>query len=425
MSRLEKIDYPFLNQEIYFRYMDNGMKVYYLLKKGFQERLAMLTIDFGSVDTNITIDSNPKNYSSGIAHFLEHQLFRDKKGEDVGNHFTNMGSDSNAYTTFDQTTYFFSTVESFEESLQLLLDFTSSLHIDEESINKEKAIIEQEIAMYQDDPDFRLYSGVLTNLYPDTPLSSDVAGTRESIKELSLLDLKENFDTFYRPDFKTLILVGDFDVKVVDRIVRKKETRRRKTLPEILRFPLKLSKPITKSSIQMDVTTPKLALGFRGQIRPELSLVEQKLALRLFLAMLFGWTSQRYQEWYDKGKIDDSFDIEIEISNRFSFVILMLDTEQPIATGTQLRKNLTNIRENKDINQEHLITIKNEIYGEFIRSLDNIEELGHQFLQYQDDEYSYFDFPHLLTKLDLETIVTFGKHFFNFAEKTEFIVFPK
>lgn len=279
--------------------------------------------------------------------------------------------------------------------------------------------------MYQDDPDFRLYSGVLANLYPNTALATDVAGTKESIRELSISDLQENFEAYYRPDFKSLVLVGDFDVKLVDRIVRKRETRRRKTLPEIERSAIERFKPIVKSSIQMDVAVSKLALGFRGQMIEGLSLVEQKLALRLFLAMLFGWTSQRYQDWYDKGKIDDSFDIEIEISDRFNFVILMLDTEQPIAMANQLRKNLTNVRKNKDLNHNHLSTVKNEIYGEFIRSLDNIEDLGHQFLQYQDDNYSYFDFPDLLKKLNLEAVLTIGEHFFEKADRTEFIVFPK
>lgn len=425
MSRLEKIDYPFLNQEIYYRHMNNGMKVYYLPKKDFQEQTAILTVDFGSIDKKFTINGVEREFPAGIAHFLEHQLFEGSEGQDVGNEFTLKGSESNAYTTFDKTSYFFSTVESFENSLDMLLEFTSSLHVSQKSIDKERGVIEQEISMYQDDSDFRLYSGALANLYPNTALATDVAGTKESIRELSISDLQENFEAFYRPDFKSLVLVGDFDVKLVDRIVRKRETRRRKTLPEIERSAIERFKPIVKSSIQMDVAVSKLAVGFRGQMIEGLSLVEQKLALRLFLAMLFGWTSQRYQDWYDKGKIDDSFDIEIEISDRFNFVILMLDTEQPIAMANQLRKNLTNVRKNKDLNHNHLNTVKNEIYGEFIRSLDNIEDLGHQFLQYQDNNYSYFDFPDLLKKLNLEAVLAIGEHFFEKADRTEFIVFPK
>lgn len=425
MSRLEKIDYPFLNQELYYRYMNNGMRVYYLPKKDFQERSAILTVDFGSIDTEFTKNGEPKRNPAGIAHFLEHQLFETRDGEDIGNQFTKLGSESNAYTTFDRTSYYFSTVDTFERSLELLIEFTSDLQIDQSSIDKEKGIIEQEIAMYQDDPDFRLYSGALSNLYPDTPLANDVAGSKETISEITPEDLIENFNTFYRPDFKSLVLVGDFDVKQVDRLVRKYETQRRRTLPEVIRPGLNLPKPVVKSSIRMDIATSKLALGFRGNLFPNISLVEQKLALRLFLAMLFGWTSNRYQDWYDKGQIDDTFDIEIEISERFSFVILMLDTEQPIAMATQLRKTLSNFHSSKDVSEAHLTTLKNEFYGEFIRSLDNIEDLGHQFLQYQDSEKSYFDIPELLSHLNLETVLTIGQYFFDKAERTEFIVFPK
>lgn len=138
MSRLEKIDYPFLNQEIYYRHMNNGMKVYYLPKKDFQEQTAILTVDLGSIDKKFTINGVEREFPAGIAHFLEHQLFEGSEGQDVGNEFTLKGSESNAYTTFDKTSYFFSTVESFENSLDMLLEFTSSLHVSQKSIDKER-----------------------------------------------------------------------------------------------------------------------------------------------------------------------------------------------------------------------------------------------------------------------------------------------
>lgn len=424
MSRLEKVDYPFLNQEVYFRQMNNGMTVYYVPKKDFQERSAVLTVSFGSIDTKFTKNGESITFPSGIAHFLEHQLF-ESETDDVGVQFSKLGSETNAYTSFDRTAYFFSTVGSFEESLKLLLNFTETLHVSQETIDKEKKIIEQEIAMYQDDPDFRLYNGVLANLFPETALATDVAGTVESINQISLEDLKENFHTFYRPDFKNLVLVGDFDVREVDRVVRKWERPKRKTLPEILKTPLVLEPPVVKSSIRMEIATPKLALGFRSQLTSSLSLAEKKLALRIFLTLLFGWTSQRYQDWYDKGKIDDSFDIEIEISDRYCFVIIVLDTEQPIAMATQIRKVLNTFNRDKDLTSNHLDIIKHEFYGEFIRSLDSIEDLGHQLLQYQDGRHSYFDLPNVLMNLDLETVISIGQEFFGQAERTEFIIFPK
>lgn len=424
MSRLETLPYPFLNQELYRRVMNNGMTVYYIPKKGFHDINAILTVDFGAIDTTFTENDELKSFPPGIAHFLEHQVFEMEK-QDASQLFSAFGSDSNAYTSFDRTSYFFSSTQDLEQSLELLLEFTSSLHISQETVTKERGIIEQEIAMYQDDPDFRLFSGVLENLYPNSPLAIDIAGTQDSISKITTTELTDNFQTFYRPDFKTLILVGDFSVKLIDRIVRKRETARRKTLPTISKSVVPMNPIIPKSSIQMEVSSPKLALGFRSRVESRFTLLEQRLGLRLFMAMLFGWTSKRYQEWYDKGKIDDSFDIEIEVSESYRFLILMLDTESPIAMGAQIRKTLTSFRQSPDVTPAHLNLIKNEIYGEFIRSLDTIDDLGHQFLHYLDKDMTYFDFPNLLQQLTFDNVLAIGEEFFQQGDRTEFIIFPK
>lgn len=424
MSRLETISYPFLEQLIYRRIMNDGMTVYYIPKEGFQEISAILTVDFGSVDTSFTENDSLKSFPAGIAHFLEHQVFELEK-QDASQIFSQYGAESNAFTSFNRTSYFFSTTQELEKSLDLLLNFTKNLHITSSSVDKERGIIEQEIAMYQDDADFRLYSGALANLYPNTPLADDIAGTTDSVQHISKENLIDNFETFYRPDFKTLILVGDFSVKLIDRIVRKHERMRRKTLSEIIKSPVPLTPVIPKSSIQLEVASPKLALGFRSSVTSQFSILEQRIGLRLFLAMLFGWTSNRYQEWYDKGKIDDSFDIEIEVSKAYRFFIVMLDTDSPIAMGAQIRKTLNAIRQNPDVSVTHLNLIKNEMYGEFIRSLDNIDELGHQFLQFLDRDMTYFDFPELLHQLHFEKVIAIGEEFFQQADRTEFVIFPK
>lgn len=425
MSRLEKIEYPLLSQDLYKRVMDNGMVVYYIPKKGKVELSSILSVSFGSIDKKFTIDGRCVDNPSGIAHFLEHQVFESEASDDVGQLFTKIGAESNAYTSFDRTAYFVSTTQELVSALDILLDFTSDLHSVDESVDKEKGIIKQEIDMYADDPDARLYNGVLANLYPETALAEDVAGTVDSIKDIDLSLLRENFSAFYRPDFKTLIIVGDFDVRAVDRVVKKVETRRRKTLPKIERSPIVLLPVIEKSSMRMDVSASKLGIGLRSEMSDIYSVLERKIGIRLYMAMLFGWTSLRYQNWYDSGKIDDSFDIEIEMTEQYSFLVLVLDTDAPIAMGAQIRKVLSNRKNSQDINIAHLNLIKNEIYGEFIRSIDNVDELSHQFLQYLDSKYTYFDFPELLQKLDFNRVLEIGDDFFANSERTEFIIFPK
>lgn len=425
MSRLEKLTYDFLNQTIYRRITNDGMQIYYIPKEGFHELTGILSVRYGSLDSVYYRNEDLITTPEGIAHFLEHQLFELEGSEDVSITFSRFGAESNAFTGFESTAYYFSTTDHFEVSLDLLLEFTSRLQISSDTVKKEQGIISQEIDMYQHDPDALLFSGVLSGLFPDTPLAVDVAGTSESIQRITEDQLAQQFKTFYRPDFKTLILIGDFELKLIDRLVRKYERAKRKTLPQIKRLSITSELPIKRQTIQKDVVIPKLAFGYSGYLLPEFSLLEQKIALRLLLTMLFGWTSDWYQKWYDKGKIDDSFDIEIEVSDRFNFVVLMMDTMEPLAMVTQIRKVLKNIRESSDVSLQHLNLVKNEFYGEFIKSLDAVEDLGNQFLLYLDEDQTYFDIPTVLEKLTLETILVIGEAYFKESQQAEYVIFPK
>ena len=209
MSALKKRYYQKIDEEIYSATLDNGLSLSIIKKKGFLEKAAFLSINFGSIDNCYYLDGELQTYPAGIAHFLEHKLFEDEQGKDVTLDFVKLGADVNAFTTLDRTTYYFSTLDNFEEALGLLLKFTSGFTSSEKSVNHEKKIIEQEINMYQDDPDYRAYLGCLQNLYPNTILGQDIAGNNESIEKITVEDLKNNFDCFYRPENCHLVLVGD------------------------------------------------------------------------------------------------------------------------------------------------------------------------------------------------------------------------
>ena len=199
MAALKKRYYPKIAEEVYLATLDNGMSLSIIKKKGFIEKAAFLSTNFGALDNRFYIDGKLQTYPAGIAHFLEHKLFEDDQGRDVTLDFVKLGADVNAFTTLDRTTYYFSTIDHFEESLELLLKFTSEFTSSEDTVNHEKRIIEQEINMYQDDPDYRVYLGCLQSLYPNTILGQDIAGSIDSIKKITTKDLKNNFDYFYRP----------------------------------------------------------------------------------------------------------------------------------------------------------------------------------------------------------------------------------
>lgn len=173
----------------------------------------------------------------------------------------------------------------------------------------------------------------------------------------------------------------------------------------------------------MDVNLPKLGIGFRLP-KPVDSLVKQRVALRLYLNMILGWTSKTYEDWYDSGRIDDSFDIQIEVNDRFQYVLVLLDTKEPIAMATKIKQALKKVATNKDISEDHLYTLKKEIYGDFIASLDRLDDMAVAYLEHASGQESFFDFPDHLTDLTLEEVVAIGQGAFKQAEIAEFTIFP-
>ncbi len=180
------------------------------------------------------------------------------------------------------------------------------------------------------------------------------------------------------------------------------------------------------SSIDMDVATAKLVVGFRGHlVLDNYSLLTYRVALKLLLAMLLGWTSKTYHEWYEEGKIDDSFDIEIEIQDDFQFILISLDTTEPIAMSNHIRRCLTDIRQLQELTDKHLTLLKQEMYGDFIQSIDSIDHLTSQFNLYLSDKETYFDLPRIIETISLKDILVIGKAFFEGADVSNFTVFPK
>ena len=429
MTELKEQIFSEINEKIYSAELENGLKVFLIPKQDFQESCGMMIVNFGSLDTKFTHDGQSKEYNEGIAHFLEHKLFELEDGQDVAELFTNAGANSNAFTTFDKTCYYFSAVDNLEENVTLLQQFISETSFTEASITREKDIIGQEIDMYQDDADYRLYQGILENLYPNTALAQDIAGTQESIENISVADLKENHNIFYSPQEMTLLLVGNFDKDLLFNQIKKEQKEKASKKHVVKRQSLVYEQVVPKKNIQMDVTQPKLAIGYRGAQLPKgTSSLRQELALRLFFTMLLGWTSKRYQQLYESGQIDDSFDFEIEVCPDFQFLIISLDTLEPIAMANNICQYLNKVSQSSnldDLSEEHFEIVKKELYGDFFKSLDSIDNLSAQFINHLSANETYLDVPKILATLDFAEVLKIGNDFLAHADATEFTILPK
>ncbi|HEV6948409.1 TPA: insulinase family protein [Streptococcus pneumoniae] len=416
--------YPAVKEKVYRTRLANGLTVALLPKKEFKEVYGSVTVQFGSVDTFVTeVDGDVKQYPGGIAHFLEHKLFEREDSSDLMSAFTSLGADSNAFTSFTKTNYLFSATDYFLENLDLLDELVTSAHFTEASILTEQDIIQQEREMYQDDPDSCLFFSTLANLYPGTPLATDIVGSEESISQINLTNLQENFTKFYKPVNMSLFLVGNFDVERVQDYFESKELKD-SDFQEVAREKLFLQPVKPTDSMRMEVSSPKLAIGVRGKREvSEADCYRHHILLKLLFAMMFGWTSDRFQKCYESGKIDASLSLEVEVTSRFHFVMLTMDTKEPVALSHQFRKAIRNFTKDLDITEEHLDIIKREMFGEFFSSMNSLEFIATQYDAFENGE-TIFDLPKILQEITLENVLDAGHHLIDDGDIVDFTIFP-
>ena len=416
--------YPAVKEMVYRTRLANGLTVALLPKKEFKEVYGSVTVQFGSVDTLVTeVDGDVKEYPGGIAHFLEHKLFEREDASDLMSAFTSLGADSNAFTSFTKTSYLFSATDHLLENVDLLDELVTSAHFTEDSILREQDIIQQEREMYQDDPDSCLFFSTLANLYPGTPLATDIVGSEESISQINLTNLQENFTRFYKPVNMSLFLVGNFDVDQVQDYFERKELEEL-DVQEVAREKFVLKDVKQTDSMRMEVSSPKLAIGVRGkQDVAEDDCYRHHILLKLLFAMMFGWTSDRFQKLYESGKIDASLSLEVEVTSRFHFVMLTMDTKEPVALSHQFRKAIRNFTKDLDITEDHLDIIKREMFGEFFSSMNSLEFIATQYDAFENGE-TIFDLPKILQEITLEDVLEAGHHLIDEGDIVDFTIFP-
>ncbi len=416
--------YPAVKETVYKTQLSNGLTVSLLPKQDFNEVYGVVTVQFGSVDATYTsLDKGLRHHPAGIAHFLEHKLFERENSEDIMATFTRLGADSNAFTSFTKTSYLFSTIDHLLENLDLLDELVGDVHLTEESVLREQDIIQQEREMYQDDPDSRLFFATLANLYPDTPLATDIVGSEKSISEIQVSNLKENFTDFYKPVNMSLFLVGNIDVKIVEKYFSKKE---KKTLEQftVTKEQLPLQPVKQTDSLRMEVSSPKLAVAIRGNGQiTEAESYRYNILLKLLFTMMFGWTSDRFQKLYETGKLDASLSLEVEVNSRFHFVMLTMETKEPVSLSHQFRKAILNFTKDSDLTEEHLDLVKSEMFGEFFSSMNSLEFIATQYEPVDRGE-TIFDFPKILQEITLEDVLEAGHRLIDNGDLVDFTIFP-
>ncbi|PFO05856.1 peptidase M16 [Bacillus sp. AFS076308] len=407
---MEKITFDQLQEELFHEKMSNGLNVYILPKKGFNKTYATFTTKYGSVD-NTFVPLGKDEYvkvPDGIAHFLEHKLFEKEDG-DVFQQFSRQGASANAFTSFTRTAYLFSSTSDVEKNLETLIDFVQSPYFSEKTVEKEKGIIGQEITMYDDNPDWRLYFGLIQNLYQNHPVKIDIAGTIESIADIDKDWLYECYNTFYHPSNMLLFIVGPVDPDKIMTQVRDNQAKKDyKDMPEIKRKfeeePLQAAEK--KQVLQMNVQTSKTLLGIKALHVDQTGevLLKNELTMNVLLDLLFGKSSENYNKLYDEGLVDETFSYDYTQEQGFGFAMVGGDTGEPDKLAERLKQVLLDAKQGSVFNEEQLGRAKKKKIGAFLRAVNSPEYIANQFTRYAFNDMNLFDVVPTLEKITLQDV---------------------
>lgn len=366
-----------LGESTFCTTLDNGLKVYICQKKGFGKKIGMFGTKYGSVVNDFVDITTGKRIKvpDGIAHFLEHKLF-EKEGANALDLFSKMGVSSNAYTSFDQTVYFFETSEKFEESIAMLVKLIKEPYFTDENVQKEQGIIGQEISMYDDDPTFMVYFNALRAMYQKNPVRIDIAGTIESISHITKELLYTCYNTFYSPQNMFFLVVGDVDVdKTIDVIEEniKKYENKVDTNAKIEKFSEEEPKEIAQKEIiqKMEIYLPQLCIGYKLDLAKNEEIVRNEIIVSIISDMYFSKQSDFFEKEYNSGKINGFIDMQYEGSDTFSHVIISTTSTDIEGIEKDILEYINQIK-STPIDKELFEVIKRKKIGEAILSSDNL-----------------------------------------------------
>lgn len=398
---------PLLRQTLVTDRTPSGLPVCVVPMPGFSEKCAALLVRYGAIDLTFTHPSRGRQTTTpGIAHFLEHELFK-KEGKDALLEFGRFGASANAYTDYAATVYHFKGSADFDKCLDLLLDFTLSAYFTEEYVERERFIIEQELKMYEDMPDFIAYRNLMRGMYTAHPLRIDIGGEVSDLAKITQPVLTDIYETFYQPVNMVLVASGDVDPDAVLRQASEKVHRNggggvRRELPS----------PddgiaVRKHEEKRMASRPRVLIGVKdaGRVNRGPAIRRDRMRMGVALDLVFGRTSEFHRKHYASGLIDDTFSFAYRRELDFGFTVLGGETDDPDklveAVQAQIRALGRFRLKSRDVNRA-----KKRRLGRYIGAFDHPESAAFYVLDCLQHGFDVFGMPKELARVQRGEIET-------------------
>ena len=386
--------------------LPNGLQVLLVHKPDYQRSLFLLGAKVGGFDIDQNVDGTLVHHKSGLAHYLEHQMFY-LDGEDVSELFAGLQCSTNAYTSYTETAFYFSTTADVKQPLKLLFDFVENLDVTNKTIEKEKGIILSEYDMYQQSPEQRLFKETLISLYKNHPMKVDVLGSKEDIQNMRMEDLKQFYELNYDPSKLCLVgITGKNTDEIMDWIRECQKDVKSKCDKEISRIFKEEPVEVNRKEFvdTMDISQLFVCIGFK--LKPcsnVIESIEKDFAVNMWLDSLMGPLNPKFQEWLDRRIFTQFVGAEADFTTDHSYVLFYAQTTNP-ETFIELVKEQV---KKKTILNEDYQSLRAQAIANNLRGLNHFDGLANDLLRSHFENFDYMDSLNRIQKMSLEKVLSY------------------
>ena len=383
-----------VKEKVYIEKLENGLTILIIPKKGIQKKFVIWGVNYGSNDSKFIVpgENQETEVPKGVAHFLEHKMFEQESGVNSLDTLTALGVEANAYTTNDHTAYLFECTENFYPALDELMDYVQHPYFTDQNVEKEKGIIGQEIMMYDDYPEWKVYLNALEAMYHENPVKLDITGTIETISHIDKDILYKCYNTFYNPSNMAMVICGDFEPdQLLEEI--KKRLIDKKANGEIKRIYPEEPEEIVQERIEqtMDVSEPLFTIGIKDKLVDTKERVKKHIAIEILLNMIIGKSSKLYPKLYDEGILFVTPSLDYEYGREYAHVLITGQSKEPEKVYQNFKQTVAQMKQN-GIDIKEFTRIKKRIYGEYVKEYNDTADIARMFLSDFFKEINSFDF---------------------------------
>jgi len=374
--KMTKTEYPGIGETLYTDTLPNGLQVCVIPKPDYRKVFAVFRHGLRGADRRFTLAGEPKNTPAGVAHYLEHKMFDMPEGNALMA-LEARGANPNAFTSDAMTAYHFECTDYFEENLRTLLQFVSTPYFTQESVDKERGIISQEIRMCEDSPDYRVYMNLMRCLFSHSPLRDSVAGTVESIQDITPQVLYDCHKVFYHPSNMALCVVGRADPERVIAMARELLTSEGAEKPgREYGGPEGALPEQSLSEEDMVVSAPQFFIGAKGgPLLKGAPALRERVVGSLALRCLAGTSSPFYIRLYGEGLLNGMFGCDLDYAAGESMALLGGESRDPETVLQELKKQITTVATD-GFDEALFARQKKAAYGGRLRVLGSFEAMA-------------------------------------------------